>query len=113
MKEPPAVEVLDRVIHGDNVLRRHIGHNVMRLLKDETAAGCEECQLLLHVLMDFRGRRLRQDCARVTATAPKAKPGAEIPFQPRRVHAGASDLDGVDRGQDSFTTVIEFIQRLL
>ena len=84
--------LVGRVEHGDDVLRRHVGQDVVDLLKDETAAGREDRNLPADVLADFVGRAVREDEAGVAAAAPKREPVAEIALQPGRVHAGASDL---------------------
>ena len=93
------------VEHGDDVLRRHVGQDVVNLLKHETAARRENRNLPANVLADFVGRGVRENETGVAAAAPKREPVAEIAFQPGGVHAGARDLHGIRGVEPRFDQV--------
>ena len=71
----------DRVEHGDDILRRNIGLDVVDLLEDKSAAGIEDADLFSDMIGNLLGRRLRQDRLGVAAAAPEGDPAAEAGFE--------------------------------
>ena len=63
--------------------RRHVGQDVVHLLKNEAAARREDRNLLPHVPADFLRRAVREHEAGVAAAAPKGQAVAEVALQAR------------------------------
>ena len=86
-----------RIEHGDHVLRRDVGQDVVDLLEDETAAAVQ-----IHLPANVPRISPARPCVhepRVATAAPERHPAAEIGLQPGRVHAGAGDLHRIHRVQ--------------
>ena len=73
-----------------------MGHDVVDLGEDESAARGEGPDPVADVGGDFLGRPQGQDALGVAAAAPERDVLAEFPLEPGRVHPLRARLDGVD-----------------
>ena len=74
----------DRVVHGLDVPRRDVGHDVVDLGEDEPAAGSESLYALPHVAVDLIRAAERKDSLRVAAAAPERQVLPELALESRR-----------------------------
>ena len=88
--------IIRRIEHGNNILRRHVGLDVVYLIEDISAAGREELHPFLHMGAHFVRRRCRQHTLRVAAPAPEYDLVAEFLFQTRRLHIGGGGLHWIE-----------------
>lgn len=68
----------ERVVHGDDVFRRDIGHDVVDLLEDKAAAWIQDLHLFANVVRDLGRRGVGENVARVATAAPEREVVAEI-----------------------------------
>jgi hypothetical protein len=73
-----------------------MGHDVVDLVEDESAAGGEGLDPAPDVIPDLLRRPLRKDALGVAAAPPEAQVATELPLHPGRVHAAGAGLDGID-----------------
>jgi hypothetical protein len=100
-------ELRDRVEHRGDILRRNVGHDVVDLLKNETAARRPDSETIKHVFYDRLGTRGREHRLRIATASPEAKPVSEVGFETARRHAGAGRLYWIDRVQPGFYQIVK------
>ncbi len=77
-------EFVGGVEHGDDVLRRHVGQDVVDLLEDESAAGLERVDLLAHVARISSGVPWERTKCVSQPPPQKVRRSPKSAFRPRR-----------------------------
>src|SRR5512142_2392837 len=91
-----SLAVFHCLVHGEDVLHRHAGLDIMHLGKDKPAVGGENIDIAAGVRIDFMRSSERQHLLRVAAAAPEADPIAKLALQPDGIHAACADLHRVE-----------------
>ncbi len=91
-----AVEFVEGVEHGDNVLRGNVGHEVVDRVEDVAAAGGEDLQTVQHVPAYLRRGGVVEDGAGVRAGTPEGDLRTEFALEGGGIHIGAVGLYRVD-----------------
>src|SRR5208283_6179123 len=98
-----SVELMDRIQHGDDVLHRRTGLQIVNRIEYEPAAGREDLAAAQYFLAHFLRRAERQGLLCIHAPAPEDQARAVLPLQPGRLHPGRRTLyrvDNVETGLD-------------
>ena len=82
--------------HGADVLRRHVGLDVVNGCEHEASARREIVDAALHFVLDLIDGAARQNPLSVDPAAPEAELGSEFPLELLCIHVGGADLYGVE-----------------
>jgi hypothetical protein len=86
--------------HGMDVLRRHIGLDVVNGCEDEASTRREVVDAALHLFLHLGDGAAGKNPLGVDPAAPEAELRSEFPLELLGIHVGGADLDGVE-GVDS------------
>lgn len=81
--------------HRHYLLRRHVGHDIVDLLEDESTIGLQDFHTALDVVDHILHRSPGENLLSIAATAPEANVAAEFAFEPAGFHVGSRCLHGL------------------